>query len=207
MAQNVDTIFPLIDLGKAANFPYATIEPEVRPSTFVSRSTIEFFTIGSSCSCPRCSIRLAMRALQTRLPRSRTPDLHRYRWAHRCKPYNYSTSPRQVDLLNQGRFDWCRSRKRVPLSRTCRRRHLPGHSCFRRRRSHPRRGRRRSHPRHGNHPKRTASQRHRVGAETVRWPQEDRPESREQLSCGQSKKRGDRTCFQSICAHTCDECA
>ncbi len=92
MAQNVDTIFPLIDLGKAANFPYATIEPEVRPSTFVSRSTIEFFTIGSSCSCPRCSIRLAMRALQTRLPRSRTPDLHRYRCSETRSSLTYVPS-------------------------------------------------------------------------------------------------------------------
>lgn len=40
-----------------------------------------------------------------------------------------------------------------------------------------------------------------MGAEAVRRPQEDRPESRQQLSCGQSEKGGNRKCNQFARIH------
>ena len=73
--QSFDSIF-FSDLGKAANFPYATIDPEVRWLAFSSWSTAEIYAIGSPYTCPGSAFRLAMRALQTCLSRPRTPDLH-----------------------------------------------------------------------------------------------------------------------------------
>ena len=74
--QSFDSNLFFSDLGKAANFPYATIDPEVRYLAFSSWSTVEIYAIGSPYTCPGCAIRLAMRALQTCLSRPRTPDLH-----------------------------------------------------------------------------------------------------------------------------------
>jgi hypothetical protein len=55
--QSVDSFFfPLVDLGKAANFPYATIDPEVRQLAFSSWSTVEIYAIGSPYTCPGSAI-------------------------------------------------------------------------------------------------------------------------------------------------------
>ena len=80
------------DLGKAANFPYATINPEVcRPMRRVPASAGAATTRlgkflhasvrltrppGSTYSCPRCTLRLALRNLQASDAHTSTPDLH-----------------------------------------------------------------------------------------------------------------------------------
>jgi hypothetical protein len=67
----------LSDLGKSANFPYATIDPEAsRLFTSLFRSIANDHTIGSSGTRPRSTVRLVMRALQTRFPRPCPLDMY-----------------------------------------------------------------------------------------------------------------------------------
>jgi hypothetical protein len=119
----------LSDLGKSANFPYATIDPEAS-LLFASslRSITNDYTIGSSGTRPRSTVRLVMRALQTRLPRPCPLDMYRYCRPHRCEQSHCSKSPQQATSHRLGRLNWCWARKRVPLSRTGRRWHLSSRS-------------------------------------------------------------------------------
>ena len=121
----------LSDLGKSANFPYATIDPEAShlfASSFCSIA--DDYMIGSSGTRPRSTVRLVMRALQTCLPRPCPLDMYRYCRPHRCEQFHCSKPPQQATSHRLGRLNRCWAWKCVPLSRTGRRWHLSGRSRF-----------------------------------------------------------------------------
>ena len=147
---SIDSNF--LDLGKSANFPYATIDPEA--GHFVHHPVLPLKSIYQEARIPVPDTRFDW-LCELYKPASRVPaHLTCIDIAGLTAVTNLITyPPGQTNLLDLGRFDRCWAWKRVPFSCTSRRWYIPGCPRFRRRGSHTRGGRRRPHARHGDHSK------------------------------------------------------